>query len=153
MIFIDSSALVKKYVRETGTEFVCARLESGERIFVSQLAYAECLSAFARKYKDRQLTPSQFKETCDDFEWDWTLAFNQVEVDSKTMTSVKDLVLELRAADAIQLSAALWLRDLSRLAPERVGGERSIEFMAADGDLLQAALKRGLAATNPETIT
>jgi len=150
MLFLDSSALVKKYVQELGSSLVCQRLDSGERVFVSQLTYAECLAAFARKYQRKELTAPEFKKASEDFVWDWMVGFNKVEIDAKTMASVKDLVRDLRAADAIQLSAALWLRDLCRLAPERVGGERTLEFMAADGPLLAAAGRQGLKICNPE---
>ena len=150
MIFIDSSALIKKYVREPGSESVIARLESGAGIFVSQITFAECLSAFARKRNNREMSTAKFERACDDFIWDWMVGFNKIEVDSKTMASVRELVLHLRAADAIQLSCALWLRDLARFAPERAGAPGLLEFVATDSDLLRAARAHGLRVFNPE---
>ncbi len=49
MIFIDSSALVKRYLREKGSERVQKTLCSENLLAVSKLAYPEVLSAFMRK--------------------------------------------------------------------------------------------------------
>ncbi len=40
MIYMDSCVLLKRYVRELGSESTEARFQSGEKIFTSILSYA-----------------------------------------------------------------------------------------------------------------
>ena len=134
-----------------GTEAALAKFRSGQRIMVSQITFAECLSAFARKLKIGELTSNHFQEACDLFKRDWMSFIERIEVDSKTMTYVPELVMELHAADAIQLSSAIWLNDACLLTPQRLGGDNVLEFIVADEKLATSARQRRLKVFNPVT--
>lgn len=51
MIYFDSSALVKRYVEEPGSDRVNSILANAGIVTTSKLTYPEILSAFARRHK------------------------------------------------------------------------------------------------------
>ncbi len=55
--FFDSSALVKAYIAETGTNWVRSILDDGQhRIYLSQLAEVEIIAALTRRFSVGDLT-------------------------------------------------------------------------------------------------
>ena len=151
ILFLDSSALIKNYVREAGTGAMQTKLRATEIPFASQITFAECLYAFQRKFKSGELDRAAFQQASDEFLRDWKTKLSVLEVDAKTMASVPALVTSLRSADAIQLSSALWLGDAGRLGPQRPGRENAVEFAASDEHLLEVAARWGLQVFNPTT--
>ena len=51
MIYFDSSALVKRYIEEKGSDKVNALLEEKSVAATSRLTYAEILAAITRRHK------------------------------------------------------------------------------------------------------
>jgi predicted nucleic acid-binding protein len=51
--FFDSSALVKRFARETGTAWVINLFKpaSGNRIYIARITYVEVISAIVRRVK------------------------------------------------------------------------------------------------------
>jgi len=152
MVYLDSSALVKCYVREKGSDAVLARLRSGERVFTSALSYFEVFAALARKVREGALETKDFQTARDDFQHDWVFSLSMIEVDVRLMTGLDELILKhpLRGADAVHLSAALWLRDAGRLGLDIAGGDTALDFGVADKTLRRAAERCGLRVFNPE---
>ena len=62
MIYIDSSALVKRYLKENGSERVQKTLSGKNLLAVSKLAYPEVLSAFMRKHRAGELGEGPLKK-------------------------------------------------------------------------------------------
>jgi predicted nucleic acid-binding protein len=151
MLYLDASALVKRYIDEPGTLAVAARFESGERIFTSALSYAEILTAFGRRYQQGELARTDFESKREDFLRDWMFSLIVLELDTRSMSSLGSLVTRfaLKAGDAVHLSAALWLRDAWVGIP-RATGEQKIEFGVADKSLARIAAECGLSVFNPE---
>ena len=83
---------------------------------------------------------------------DFLFTLNVLEVDTNTMTALPGLVEQfpLKAADAVHLSAALWLRDMCRLVPDFAAGDTTIEFGVADQRLARVAAQYGCKVFNPE---
>lgn len=137
MLYLDASALVKRYFREAGSEAVNARFAVGERIFTSVLSYAEVQAALGRKCHQGRLSRADFKRARDSFLQDFVFNLSILEVDTNTVAAVPALVerYPIRGADAIHLSAALWLRDRVRLVAEFAAGEKTVEFGTADKQL------------------
>jgi predicted nucleic acid-binding protein len=56
--FVDTSALVKRYLNEIGSAWVVGWIvaEAGNIIVVSELAVVEVFSAFARRIRESSLT-------------------------------------------------------------------------------------------------
>lgn len=71
MLYLDSSLLVKRYLRERGWESVNARFGTNERIFTSALSYAEVQAALGRKLQQRDVDKKGHKRARDKFLQDW----------------------------------------------------------------------------------
>jgi predicted nucleic acid-binding protein len=146
MLYLDSSALVKRYVQEEGSKAVTSRFEQGETIYTSVLSFAEVHATIARKYRDRELSVNEKDKLVDEFLNDWLFSLSILELTTHTMSALPTLCEQysLKASDAIHLSAAFWLKDTFRLHAR--GFERTgniVEFGVSDRRLGEAALKCG----------
>lgn len=152
MLYLDSSALVKRYVLESGSAQLRQRLNRGDLVFTSQLTYAEILSVLGRKYQDRMMDRKAFLKLRGAFLADWSFALNRLEVSATTMSAIQHLLesFRLRGADAVHLGAALWLRDSVLAGQAPAGGDAAVEFGVADLRLAKVAAQCGLAVFNPE---
>lgn len=68
MIYFDSSAFVKRYLKEIGTDVVNSLIFSSRIEATSKLSYPEILSAFARKHRANEIRVRLFfgdKRRCD----------------------------------------------------------------------------------------
>jgi len=161
ILYVDSSALVKCYLRERGTDAMIERLGAKERAFSSLLTFAEVHRALAQRMlhmRPRGETPEQarrsFETARDAFHLDWMFSLNVVEMTAQTLSNLPNLVERfgvLRAADAIQLASALWLRDMARLSLSSEGDDQNIDFVTADRKLIPVARACGLTVFDPET--
>jgi uncharacterized protein len=131
MRFFDASALVKKYVRETDSARVRRLLGNGE-VAVSRLSEVEVVSAFARLARDGAISVAQRDRAAAAFVSD-LLAWHVIEPTSDVMATARRLLMQhqLRAGDAVQLSAALVLQTGL--------GEALEEFVAYDHGILGVA--------------
>src|SRR5579864_2395134 len=123
MLYLDTSALVKRYSSEKGSKDVVARFDRGEKIFTSRLTFAEPHSSLGRKFRARELTGRDLAKLREEFQSDWLFSLNVLDLDVGTMSALPRLVEEydLKAGDAVHLSAAFWLRDTIRLRRMRGG--------------------------------
>ena len=131
MRFFDASALVKKYVRESESVRVRRLLRSGN-VAVSRLSEVEVTSALARLARDEAISLAQRDRAAAAFVSD-LLAWHVVELTPEVGVTARRLLMQhqLRAGDAVQLSAALVLQ---------VGLEEPLEeFVAYDQRILGVA--------------
>jgi predicted nucleic acid-binding protein len=137
----DSSALVKRYVEETGTNSVKSILSTGGEIATSKLTYPEILSALMRKVRAGEIKRKRFDDIVDRFEKDWNHVL-VLEFHNDLLQIVKFLIEKhpIKAADAIHLSSALWLKLSSKI---------DVTFVASDLNLLKAAQAEKLQIINP----
>ncbi len=142
MIYADSSAIVKRYYEEPGSQRVRESWRRSDRVFTSGVAYAEVLAALARKCRDGGVSAAQFRRLADAFESEWP-AYDHILVDAATSAHVRRLVTRhaLRGFDAIHLSAALWLQGEL---------EEDVEFWVSDERLRAAAAREHLEVIDPE---
>ncbi|MCA1577470.1 MAG: type II toxin-antitoxin system VapC family toxin [Acidobacteria bacterium] len=69
--FFDSSALVKAYISEAGTNWVRTILDDPQhRISICALAEIEVISALTRRFKERDLTQVELDQACDELSLD-----------------------------------------------------------------------------------
>ena len=143
ILYLDTSALVKLYVDEDGSEQQRETAERSEAVVVSWISYVEARSAFSRVHREGKVSSSQYQERLNDFEKDWP-DFSAIEVSIDIIRSAGDLVEKhgLRALDAIQLASGLKLRDDYAVSPG------SVIFSSADTRLLLAARAEGF-STSP----
>ena len=162
MLYVDSSALVKCYLRERGTDEMIELLGANERVFSSLLTFAEVHSALAKRFlherpKNETLAQAlRALETARDaFHLDWTSSLNVVEITTRTLSNFPELVERfgaLRTPGAIQLASALWLRDKGRWSSSPEENDQKMEFVTADRKLGQVARACGLTVFDPETV-
>jgi predicted nucleic acid-binding protein len=60
-VFFDTSAFVKRYVEEPGSDEVQALLGDAEQIVVSVLCLPECASALRRLLREGRLTADEYR--------------------------------------------------------------------------------------------
>jgi predicted nucleic acid-binding protein len=141
MLFFDTSALVKRYAIERGTEAVDELIDETERsIIVTSLSVIETTSALRRKQNVGELTEQRRDDLLVEFFREATGPFTLVPIDDGFVRAF-DLVLkdDLRTLDSLQLGTAL----------ELAGQDVELTFVCADGDLVDVAENRGLATLNP----
>lgn len=61
-LFLDSSALAKRYVAEAGTDTVLARCLEADEIMLSIICLPELISAFNRLRRQKLVTQRQYSE-------------------------------------------------------------------------------------------
>jgi predicted nucleic acid-binding protein len=140
--YLDSSALVKRYVREPGSSAIDRIFRQPGPLFVSVIALAECLAALARKRSDGSLPERGYRKARQACVDEWS-SIHAVTVSDAVQERVAGLLdgFTIRGMDALHLASALWVRD-------ELGVELS--FVCADRRLLDAAKRAGLEAVNPE---
>lgn len=140
--FFDTSALVKRYHEERGTERVDEILDEEETdILITSLTIIETVSAFRRKYNRGDVSESEMNQLMSVFFREALDDFVIVPLEESLLTFSFDLVLEddLRTLDSLQLSAGLSL-------DAEVEG---LQFVTADDDLAGIAREHGLATVVP----
>jgi len=148
--FFDSSAIVKRYLIETGTAWVgsITDLAAGNSVYLARVTLVEVISAITRKARGSGLSASGASKAIGDFRDDFGNEYSVIELTPRLIEQAADLVEAhaLRAYDAVQLAAALEINANMRLA-----GAPPITLVSADGALNTAALAEGLAVDDPNT--
>jgi predicted nucleic acid-binding protein len=152
MLYMDSSALAKRYFQERGSRAVSARFVRGEAIYTSVLTYGEVHAAMGRKFRSNETDAEELERRRDAFTSDWLFGLSKVELSVHTMSALPKLVevYDLKAGDAIHLSAALWLRDTIYLRTQSTRAKEAVEFGVADRRLGWVAAQCGLQVFDPE---
>ena len=136
ILYLDTSAVVKLYAEEAGSERVRAGVAEAKVCATHLIAYAETRAAFARKaqqpgYQDR------LPLWRDDFERDWP-SFEIVGVTPEWVRRAGDLAEahNLRGYDSVHLAAVEALC--------RAAAGLDFRFLVFDGDLANAARRAGI---------
>ncbi len=143
-LYLDTSALFKRYVEEEESEAVLARIDDARSVGTALITRAEVAAALAKAVRDDRMGLAEAREVERVFAGDWT-AFTRIGLTSQVVTRAGELVWthDLRGYDAVQLAAALAWREA---AGDAEGG---IVFACFDKDLRRAAATEGL-TTWPE---
>jgi predicted nucleic acid-binding protein len=157
VLYVDSSALIKRYIREAGSDALNAKLSDESLhqpggIFISVLGYAEILATFARRLRENARLMRQTELLQKQFRDDWAFELTRVELGVGVLLFIPGLVgkYPLKGSDAIHLASALSLRDALRLGKEFGQANRSITFVSADKQLNRAASAEGLEVFDPQ---
>lgn len=107
----DSSAVVKRYLIETGTPWVSsiADLATGNKVYLARITFVEVISAITRKARGSGLSAAGAMKAIADFRNDYSNEYSSIEMTPTLIESAAVLVEShaLRAYDAVQLAAAL----------------------------------------------
>ena len=145
---MDSSALIKIYIDETGSEGVRLlreRTQTGE-ILTGQISGAEVFAAFYRRFRTGHLSKDDLEKVCQLFHQDIEEFFTSLPVTKHIVDAAMRLIQKypLRGYDAIQLATVTSL--FSKL--QQVNGE-ILDFVSSDKILNDAARSEGLTIINP----
>ena len=130
-VFLDTSALAKRYIDEQGSDKVRALCQQADTLVVSVICLPELISALSRLVRERKLAKAAYRELKSAAIADLEDA-DVCQITSEVMDSVVALLEShpLRALDAIHVACAL------AIAPD--------VFASADRRQLSAARKSGL---------
>lgn len=139
--YLDSSALVKLYVVEPGSDAVRRLLEEADAAATSAIAYAEIRSAVARRHREGDLSDSAVSRIKAALMADWEALF-VLPATGAVARIAGDLAEEhaLRGMDAVHLASALWF------SRQQSG---PITFAAWDERLARAAEASGFRIVGP----
>ena len=131
MNYLDTSALIKRFVVEKGSPQVESLVSQSSHVATAKIAYAEVYAGLARKHREGHMPGSQYALACRQFESDWQ-AYVRLDLQDEILILARDLIQRhpLRGFDAIHLASALSLKTAL--------GE-DVTFAAADERLLRAA--------------
>jgi uncharacterized protein len=139
-LFFDTSALVKRYVEEPGSDTVQMLCEEADELMVSIICLPEMLSTLNSLRRERKLSDERYAELKSEM---------QMDINDAMVCSISQAVLScavtclekypLRAMDALHLGCAL--------------SNVTDKFISADIRQLDAAIACGLKVVNPEGLS
>jgi uncharacterized protein len=137
ILFCDTSALVKLYVREDGTDEVAEQVTACEMVAVSRIAWVEVMSALARRAREQPQDTLALAQVRQQITLDWP-HYLKVELTQTLLDLAADYTeaFALRAYDSVQLASA---QTLNRELPGQV------KFACFDSRLVKAAQVLGMA--------
>lgn len=148
--FFDSSAIVKRYVQETGTRWVRGLTRRGQPdpIYLARITAVEVAAAVVRRRAAGNPTPARAQSIFALFRRHLATRYLITEITPALADAAMRLAEthELRAYDAVQLAAALELD--SRWLAAGMGG---ITLVSADQALNDDALAEGLTFEDPNS--
>ena len=146
--YLDSSALIKRYVAEEGSDWLQTVVLTSDDILVltSRVTMVEVWSALARRRREASISTEHHADALAAFGEDCQGLYHFIEFEEPVYELAGSLLEHhaLRAYDAVQLASAL------------VAGQALVEaelsqpiFLSADDRLLQTATAEGLLTENP----
>lgn len=148
--FLDSSAVVKRYISETGTAWVVSVSDptAGNELFVASVTGIEVVSAISRRRIGGTIDASTATAALAQFRHDFANQYQTVEVSDTVVARAMALaeVHGLRAYDAVQLSAMLEMSALRGGLPVP-----ALTLVSADDELNAAAQTEGVTVENPNS--
>ncbi len=138
MLYVDTSALIKRYVEEDGSDRVNALWNGATGIATSVVAFAEMIAALNRKRREGVLSAAEYTRTATAFKSDYRRVI-LVPVSAGLNERIETLARKhaLRGFDAIHLASALVIRN---------SGKVETGFACYDRMLNEAAGKEGFQA-------
>jgi predicted nucleic acid-binding protein len=146
--YLDASAVVKRYLREHGSNWVTELWRHTEDIglFSANLIDVEVICALSRAQREGRIGLNRRNELAGSYIMEAQLALDRITITEKILRAAHRLALRhpLRAYDAMHLATALDLAE--RLFWSDVPAPI---FVSADANLIAAARAEGMAAEDP----
>ena len=146
--FFESSAFVKRFAPERGSNFVLSLLRpsASNRFYAARITEVEVCAVLVRRQRGGTLSADQATKGLRRLGQDFPRRFTHIAVSENVVTEAIRLAktYSLRGYDAVQLSAALEANG------ERVArGLLPLILVSADMELNNAAQAEGLVIENP----
>ncbi len=143
--YLDTSALVKLYIDEAGTDNLLSLAASIERDTwaVSDLTRVEFRAAVGRRQREGNISAETSLEICSELDQHAGSLYLVQPVTSSVVEEAISLLdrHSLRAYDSVQLASCIVLSRMEQTIART--------FVCADAPLLQAATDEGLTVFNP----
>ncbi len=143
--FLDASAVMKRYVQETGVAWVqaLAAPNAGHSLIVARITLTETVAAITRRERGGSITPHDAATALADFQLDFARQYIIVEISAGIVAHAARLARRhgLRGYDAVQLAAALEIH----------ANDSSMWLLSADVELNTAAAVEGLHVDDPNS--
>lgn len=136
ILYLDSSAHIKQYVKESGSELVSQMIGEAELVGCALIGQAEMIAAVAKLVRLKHLTRGFALIKIEEIQSDWRRLVH-LQITETTVAHAGDLAWQhgLRGYDAMHLASALAWQDGLRLP---------ITLATFDRQLWEAAKTEGL---------
>ena len=149
VLFLDSSAVVKQYIFEQGSNRVRAAVDptAGNELFISAVTGAEVVAGIVRRRRLGDIDRNAANLAIQEFIDDWQTLYNHLAIEGSLIERAMALAQmhELRGYDAVQLASAFLLNDRYRSL------SLPITVVSADKELNAAAIAEGLLVDDPNS--
>lgn len=146
--FLDSSALVKRYINETGSAWVLGLFTPtlSNEFFVAAITGVEIVAAITRRARNGSVTVADAALVCNQLRSDLQTDYQVIEITEGIINSAMALAETqgLRGYDAVQLAVGCAINELCI-----ANGLSPIVFVSADEELNLAAVNEELLIENP----
>ncbi len=139
LLYVDTSALFKRYVEEDESDAMLARMEGAPTVGTALITRVEVAAALAKAVREQRMNQDAAEEAQREFLDEW-VDFTRIGVTDALAARAGNLAWEhgLRGYDAAQLAAALVWKETTE------DTEDEVVFACFDDELHQAATAEGL---------
>lgn len=137
-LFFDTSALIKRYISETGSDTVDALFNKADRILVSAVTKIEAFSTIKRLHKEKAISNEAYQNLIAEIGYDFQhfTVFPLSKFVEDVALSLIDKY-QLKTLDSIQLASLLNQKELVN------------QFIVSDSRLKKAATSENLQLIDP----
>jgi predicted nucleic acid-binding protein len=145
--FVDSSALVKRYINEQGSSWLDTLLgQSSSEVLIAEITQVEVIAALTRRGRSTGMSTQTASQIINRFK---THVSSNYQIISLSKVVISNAIVQaethaLRGYDAVQLATALEVE-----AVAKVSGLPTLTFISADNELNKVAQAAGLVVDNP----
>lgn len=135
-LYLDTSALIKRYVQESGSMDVREWLRLAENVATVLVTRAEMSASLNRLLRMKFLSPDEYASALKEFRTDWE-AYHRLPITESLVMHADLLACEhnLRGYDAIHLAAAVKWQEIL---------DQPVAVVTYDRELAEAAQALGL---------
>lgn len=140
-LFFDTSALIKRYIAETGSPKVDELFESAETIIISPITNLEAFSAIKRLFNTDAISEEDYKKLKENIKQDFKY-FDVLRLTNRLEKKAIELIekYQLKTLDSIQLASCL------------IRKKDIASFIVSDEKLKNAAKSEALNVLDPTKI-
>lgn len=142
--YIDTSALVKIYHREAGTDNALALYKSDELIWISELCRIEFTSTIERKYREKTITIETLHTLIEKFQDDLKNRYNVLKFSSVVIDEAETLLQRFGEKKSLRTLDSLQFAFFTTYC------EQDTQFVCCDTTLIQLVKEEGFSVINPE---
>jgi uncharacterized protein len=138
-LYFDTSALLKKYISEIGSENVDKLFLSATEIHISSIGQIEAISSFRKLLLEKEIENNDYDELKKEINQDFQF-YNVIDITNEIILFSISTIdkYQLKSLDSIHLGTALSIKN-------------DIDyFVSCDQKLLNAVKKEGFKVINPK---